>query len=279
MPKPNLSSHYLAGPIVAMAVGMLVLLILPLQAGASLVVDRHIEYATGIDPTKSALLPGQTSSGANIINSLGGITGIYIDILGFPAGGGIGSGDLGFRVGNSTDISSWTPLGIAPAVSTTSGAGNGGSDRVYLSWPSASVENTWLEITLAASASTGLGSPDVFYYGHMAGDTNGDGAVTPADALLIINELNDPANLPAVVGAENPFDVNRDGRITATDLLLVQNILRDGAPEPLVTLSPPVPQPVPLPAAAWLFATALTGLFAVNRRRQSIARGHLAIDA
>jgi len=260
-----------------MAVSLLILLVLPSQAAASLVVDRQIEYATGIDPTKSALLPGQTSSAVNITNSLGGISGIYIDILGLPAGGGIGSGDLNFRVGNSTDISSWAPLGIAPAISTTSGAGAGGSDRVYLSWASGGAENTWLEITLLDNASTGLGSPDVFYYGHMLGDTNSDGEVTPIDALLVINELNDPNNLPVAVGAENPLDVNRDGRISPADLLIVEGILQDGAPEPLVTLSPPLPQPIPVPAAIWLFATALTGLFVADRRRKSIARGALPI--
>ena len=267
MPKLNVSNNGLARSIVSMSVILFALLGLPSQVGASLVVDRHIEYATGIDPTKSGLLAGQTSSGANIINSLGGITSIYIDVLGLPAGSGIGLSDLSFRVGNSTDISSWAPLGNAPAIRTTSGAGNGGSDRVNLSWLTGGVENTWLEITLMANASTGLGSPDTFYFGHMFGDTSGDGEVTPLDALIIINELNDPITLPVAVGPENPLDVNRDGSITDVDLLLVERVLQVGAPAPLVTLSPPLPQPVPLPAAFWLFATALTGLFVVNSRR------------
>ena len=273
MPKLNVSNNGLARSIVSMSVILFALLGLPSQVGASLVVDRHIEYATGIDPTKSGLLPGQTSSGANIINSLGGITSIYIDVLGLPAGSGIGLSDLSFRVGNSTDISSWAPLGNAPAIRTTSGAGNGGSDRVNLSWLTGGVENTWLEITLMANASTGLGSPDTFYFGHMFGDTSGDGEVTPLDALIIINELDDQGTLPVAVGPENPLDVNRDGGITATDLLLVERVLQIGAPAPLVMLSPPLPQPVPLPAAIWLFATALTGLFVVNSRRTGRLRG------
>ncbi len=260
-------------PILSLLVGFSFLLgWLPL-AGASLVVDRHIAYATGIDPTKSALLPGLTSSGANIVNSQGGITDLYIDLAGVPSLSSIGLGDLDFRIGNSTDIASWALLSTAPAVSVTSGAGTGGADRLYLSWSPGAVENTWLEITLAANASTGLVAPDVFYFGHLLGDTSSDGQLSPIDALLVINELNSSGPSSSADGPGDPLDLNRDGFITPADYAVVVNALSSGDGSSLVTLSPPLPQPVPLPAAAWLFATALTGLLAVNRRRKSIACG------
>jgi hypothetical protein len=60
-------------------------------------------------------------------------------------------------------------------------------------------------------------------------DVNGDGRVTPLDALLVINLLN---SHPAPVLVSDPpvpptayHDVNQDGRCTATDVLLVINEL------------------------------------------------------
>ena len=252
-------------------VGLLLWFGLSAQAGASLVVDRHIAYSIGIDPTKTALLPGQTSSGANFTNALGGITELYIDIAGAPSLGGIGLGDLDFRAGNSTDIASWSAPGTAPALSVLAGAGTGGADRLALSWIPGSVENTWLEITLAANATTGLATPDVFYFGHLLGDANYDGHVTPVDVLLINNALTSSgSSFPA--GPGNPLDINRDGFVAPIDELIVINTLNAGNVSQLVTLSPPLPQPVPLPAAIWLFVTALGGLLAFGSRRQSLER-------
>ena len=74
-------------------------------------------------------------------------------------------------------------------------------------------------------------------------DVNGSGDVTPLDALLIINFLNDFG--PSEVGPGNPnydYDVNGDGRVTALDALLIINFINrqermpstggEGQPEP-----------------------------------------------
>jgi hypothetical protein len=65
-------------------------------------------------------------------------------------------------------------------------------------------------------------------------DTTGDGAVVPADVLIIINELNQPAfidpfgrlPLPPPPGFPAPFyDVNGDGFATSNDALHLINLL------------------------------------------------------
>jgi hypothetical protein len=69
-------------------------------------------------------------------------------------------------------------------------------------------------------------------------DVNADGMVTPIDALLVINLLNDPQS-PRTVGLLPPppfyYDVTGDGIITANDALQVINHLnsrsRGGGPE------------------------------------------------
>jgi len=60
-----------------------------------------------------------------------------------------------------------------------------------------------------------------------AQDVNGDGFVTPLDALLLINELNKTGPRPAAVSpAQGPYlDVTRDGALTPNDALMVVNFL------------------------------------------------------
>jgi hypothetical protein len=70
-------------------------------------------------------------------------------------------------------------------------------------------------------------------------DVNGDEAITPLDALLIINELNSPQYIDPQSGriissppANSPFpDVNDDGFLAPIDAILIINFLnREGAP-------------------------------------------------
>jgi hypothetical protein len=59
-------------------------------------------------------------------------------------------------------------------------------------------------------------------------DVNGDGVVTPLDALLIINRLNSGAP-PAVRPGEERYDINGDGAITPIDVLYIINALNSRA--------------------------------------------------
>ncbi len=63
-------------------------------------------------------------------------------------------------------------------------------------------------------------------------DVSGEGAVSPLDALLIINYLNSTGPGPVPVGSSPPYlDVNADGFVTAIDALLVINRLNTGGSE------------------------------------------------
>jgi len=64
-------------------------------------------------------------------------------------------------------------------------------------------------------------------------DVNGDGYVSPIDALRVIGYLNDPASArPSAVPDTSAFylDANRDGTISASDaLLVIAHLSSDGA--------------------------------------------------
>jgi protocatechuate 3,4-dioxygenase beta subunit len=69
----------------------------------------------------------------------------------------------------------------------------------------------------AASVDLVLGAAD-----ELTLDVSGDGLITPLDALLIVNRLNQPT-----IGSDLPFDVNRDGSLSPLDALLVINQLNE----------------------------------------------------
>lgn len=54
-------------------------------------------------------------------------------------------------------------------------------------------------------------------------DTNGDGLVSPIDALLVINHLNSQTTSPSASLENAHLDINRDGLISPIDVLLVIN--------------------------------------------------------
>ncbi|MEE2675447.1 MAG: dockerin type I domain-containing protein, partial [Planctomycetota bacterium] len=64
-------------------------------------------------------------------------------------------------------------------------------------------------------------------------DTNGDGAVTPIDALGVINQLNEFGSSAVAegetAGLDRSFDVNRDSFVSPLDALEIINYLNEQA--------------------------------------------------
>jgi beta-glucanase (GH16 family) len=238
------------------------------------VVDRHVFYNNGIydgqraaaeaadddaiAPDKTALLPGERMSLANYTSYSRGLNGIMVDVAGLPAGATITAEDLDFRVGNSADPADWD---AAPAPSSVTVRDISGPDapdgqavsRISVTWSSRAINNTWLQVTVAANADTGLGKPDVFYFGNLMGETGGastSGAiVTPADVALVRQNLS----RPAAIGGTLDFD--RDGRVGRSDVWVVRSnvgkALFSGTAFPAGASatpdSDPTPDPVPDP--------------------------------
>jgi len=103
-------------------------------------------------------------------------------------------------------------------------------------------------------------------------DVNGDGAVTPLDALVVINELNSvgAGPLPSPPATPPPYyDVNGDGSLSPADALYVINWLNMGSTPKSITLEDigaSVPEPSSFALAA-IAALALAGLHLLSRRR------------
>ena len=172
---------------------------------------------------KRALLPGQQALFANYTSYSRGMNGIMVDLVGLPQGANLTASDFSFRVGNTNNPGTWA---IAPAPSQVlvrPGAGAAGSTRVDIVWPDNAIQKQWLQVTVAADASTGLIAPDVFFFGNAIAESGNDPASAFVNATDEITARNDPHNFinPALIN--NVHDYNRDKKVDATDQILARN--------------------------------------------------------
>jgi hypothetical protein len=170
---------------------------------------------------KVALLPGGTATFANYTSYSRGLNGIMIDLVNLPAGVVqlSRSNDFIFRVGNDNAPANWPAApSPEPITSIRRGAGAGGSDRVTIVWPEGSIRGKWLQVTLKATANTGLAAADVFYFGNAPGES-GNWATA-----ALVNSVDEAGARHHPRGAGNPapvtyrWDYNRDGRVNFSDV-------------------------------------------------------------
>jgi hypothetical protein len=216
-----------------------------------------------------ALMPGQTATFATYTSYSRGINGIMLDVVGLAADKQVTAADFVFRVGNDDGSPFAWPRASAPgSITVRRGAGASGTDRVTLTWPDNAIRKTWLQVTVRATAGTGLASPDVFYFGNAVGESGND----PANArVTAIDETGARANQRSFLNPASidfRFDYNRDRLVNATDQLIARsnttsfvNALR------LITVPAAIQAPAQ-PAAAGMFngGPPITGSEAALRR-------------
>ena len=103
------------------------------------------------------------------------------------------------------------------------GAGVDGSDRVTIIFPDGAVKKTWLQVTVKATAATGLATPDVHYWGNAVGDVGNsptDTAVNVADQL---GARAHPHTLLTPAPLNDAYDFNRDKQVNVQDELIARS--------------------------------------------------------
>jgi len=137
-------------------------------------VGASVNDDAAIAPAKTALLPGGVATFANYTSYSKGLNGIMVDIANLAGTPTVS--DFTFKVGNDNTPAGWVTA-PAPASLTSRGLG-GGVTRLTLIWHDAdgvqadrAVTNQWLQVTVLATANTGLAAPDVFYFGNAIGDS------------------------------------------------------------------------------------------------------------
>jgi hypothetical protein len=204
----------------------------------SVVTGRHIFYNNSLHDggnsgagsnddaaiaTDKLALAGQTKATfANYTSFSRGINGIMVDISLLPPVDPTVD-DFAFRVGNTSDITSWT-AGPAPlTVAVRRGAGVNGSDRVTIIWPDGAILNKWLEVTVKVSDRTLLTAPDIFYFGNAIGEVGNNVETTAVDASDEILTRNHPHTFRNPAPLDSVYDFNRDGFVNAADQIIARS--------------------------------------------------------
>ena len=176
---------------------------------------------------KQALMPGQTATFANYTSYDKGINGIMVDIAGLPAGGTLSASDFTFLVGNDSTPSGWSAAPAPSNIMIRRGDGAAGSDRVEITWADGSIMGEWLQVTIKANANTGLGAPDVFYFGNAPGESGNDPTNTFVDGSDFA-AARDSFTSDAPI--TDHVDFNRDGVVDVRDLVLARSSLLASLP-------------------------------------------------
>ena len=136
------------------------------SGAAATVVGRYLVYGNTpyqgdvAAPDKTALLPGQSASFFNVSSYSQGINEVLVDVN--NAAALYSASDFTFRAGLVGDPSTWALAPAPTSVTTTAGAGLGGSTRITIRWAGGAITNEWLQVSLNAAG-------DTFYFGNLPG--------------------------------------------------------------------------------------------------------------
>ena len=221
----------------------------PFHPTGPTVVDRRVLYGNSsfaddaaIATNKFALRPGASATFANYSSYHLGINAIVVDAANFPQDPTLG--DFEFRTGNSNDLAGWSLIS-ASSVAVSDGAGLLGSKRIRVFFADHQIENEWVQVTVRATANTGLTAPDVFYFGSVVGDTGDSSSHTLVNAF----DLNGVRSHAGTADINSPYDFDRNQLVDGADFAAA----RDGHTNftTAVKLITPVLLPPPPAAIVW----------------------------
>jgi hypothetical protein len=157
--------------------------------------------------------------------------------------------DFGCRLSDSAAPGGWA-TGPVPTLTVRTGEGFGGSDRVTLVWDDGDILNQWLEVTVKSDANgggLGLAADDVFYFGNIVGDWDGDGVVDATDFGALLGEFGQS-------GAGLAGDFNADGQVGLADFVILRSRFGETVATPTFPAAAPE-EPAASPIAPLMLQT------------------------
>jgi hypothetical protein len=156
----------------------------------------------------------------NVVNSTQGINGVVFEIDGLGNPDGLASNDFRFQVSptgafneTTNPVGNWQPAPQPATISLVPGF----PDRVLILWEDQSIMNRWLRITIFANANTDLPVDEVYYVGHLLGETTGESTgaayIVQFDDIIAIRN-----NIGMVVDSSSNVDIDKNGIVTFTDI-------------------------------------------------------------
>ncbi len=191
-----------------------------------------------IDPSKTALFPGQSATFANYSGYSRGLNGVMIDIANLANPAALSAADFTFKIGNTSTPGSWVSAPAPVSVTVRSGAGVNGSDRVTIIWADAAIKKRWLQVTTLANSRTGLISADVFYFGNSPGETGNSAFIANVDSSDV-NAIESHLRAAGQAPVDFAWDINKDGRVGDLDKSIALGNFTGENSLPLKLIKPP----------------------------------------
>jgi hypothetical protein len=194
------------------------------HAGSSFDQPGNLQNAldTGKQLAKEGTAP-QLLGMNNLINTTRGINGLVFDIANVP--GTLTTADFEFQMSPQFTFdqvlnppSGWVaaPAPIVPPTLTP-----GAPSRVVIQWTNNAIANRWLRVTVKANANTGLAASEVYYIGHLLGETTGgDGSVFSISFGSDLIPIR--AALAQNVDASSTVDIDKNELIQVADIIAMR---------------------------------------------------------
>lgn len=155
---------------------------------------------------------------ANLINTSHGINGVGFDIQDLAAPGSVSAADFVFQmsptgafVEGANPPAGWA---AAPAPSAVT-VSLGNPSQVLVKWNNGDILDRWLRVTIKANVNTGLAADEVYYIGHLRGETGPTASpftVAFADITPIRSAVGTNVN------ASSNVDIDKNGTVAFGDI-------------------------------------------------------------
>jgi hypothetical protein len=153
----------------------------------------------------------------NLINTSQGLNGLVFDIDGLR--GAVTASDFSFQVSPTgafdalaNPVESWASAPAPASVTVTPGS----PARVSIIWPNNAIANRWLRVTVKANFNTGLAAPEVFYAGHLLGETTGASGSVFTVSFSDITPIRDQVG--STYSASSTVDIDKSGTVAFADI-------------------------------------------------------------
>jgi ELWxxDGT repeat protein len=166
----------------------------------------------------------QSLSYDNLINSSRGINGLVFDIQNLPGSpsSSLTAADFEFQMSPSGAFieanhppANWSNAPAPSSISVVAGS-QSSPDRVVLQWPDNAIANRWLRVTVKATANTGLLVPEVYYIGHLLGETTGPSGGVYTVSFADITPIRSAVGQSVAAGSIH--DIDKNGTVAFADI-------------------------------------------------------------
>ncbi len=176
--------------------------------------------ATKMDQFKFPFIGTGNPPFESLTNGDEGITGFGVD-RDFPGLPAVSLADFTFEWSQQGLFGSptWTAA-PAPTLTYNEDLGQDGRDQALFTWPDDTIRNRWLRVTVLATDATGLTENEVFYIGHLQGETTGLEAGAYSVQFADIPPVRNASGNTADAG--DPTDIDQNGLVQFADVSAVR---------------------------------------------------------